>query len=373
MLFHAAALTAACKSDRGAPAGAPRDGGGVRGKEDAATVVRAAEPAAAPLPALPADELAALRGTVLAAAGREDGFRVVAFTPSRPGPGVTLTPPGGSWYPAPTAWPLAIHTVDVGDTHTEQLARLGAGPDDAVLFGPATARVRAPTASADGKVLIAETDLDSFRDLYRIDPATGAATRLTRSPQGNFEPSLSPDGARLAFVSSRDGDSEIYVRDLAGDGDAELRVTAVPRDDWAPAWSPDGAWLAFLSDRDGSPRVYLVRPDATDLRLAHADAAAGEEQPPVWSPDGARLAYAVSTRDGASEIWVVDVAAATAARVSAPGARDEAPAWSPDGRHLVFVSTRDRRIDLWIARADGTAASRLTETPEEEWIPRWLP
>ena len=63
----------------------------------------------------------------------------------------------------------------------------------------------------------------------------------------------------------------------------------------------------------------------------------------------------------------------TASRVSSPGARDEVPSWAPDSAHVVYVSTRDQRIDLWIARADGTAETRLTDTPEEEWIPRWRP
>ncbi len=370
----AAALAAACKSDTRAPQGAPRDGGGA-GRRDAAAIARPSPAAAATVaarPPLPPDERAALTGTVIAAVGREDAFRVVALRPAASGPATPLTPDGGSWYPIPAPTPMAIRTTDDGAAHTEQLYRLGAAPADARPLGPAATRVRGPVVSRDGRVILVETDLESFRDIYRVDAATGEPTRLTSSPQGSFEPTLSPDGARMAYVANREGDAELYVQDVAVDA-ADLRLTVSPRDDWAPAWSPDGAWIAFLSDRDGAPRVFLVRPDATDRRPASPTEIAGEPGPPLWSPDGARLAFAVSTRDGASEIWTIEVATGTAMRVSAPGARDEAPAWSPDGRHLVFVSTRDQRIDLWIARADGTAESRLTDSPEEEWIPRWLP
>lgn len=363
-LAAAVLCTAACKDRKKNDSGtaARLDGGVTLGKADAAI-----EPG--PRPALDAEELAGLTGRILAAAGREGAFRVVAIEPGTPGAPVTVTPPGGSWFPAPGPVPLAVNTVDQGDVHLEQLALLGATPDATKMIGPRSERIRSPSAQAG--TVVFESDSSSFRDLYRLDLGSGKVARLTDSKDGNFEPSLSPDGEQVAFTSSRDGDAEIYVMPAAG-GNA-TRLTTFHRDDWAAQWSPDGAWLAFLSDREGSARVFVLRPDGTALRAARTGDALGEEQAHVWSPDSSRIAYVVSTRDGASEVWVVDVASGDAHRVSAVGARDEAPTWSPDGRHLAYVSTRDRRIDLWVARANGSAESRLTDTPEEEWIPRWLP
>jgi hypothetical protein len=354
---------AACKGrkDDSGPA-ARHDAGAARGNRDAEIV-------AGPRPVLPDEERAALAGRLHVAAGREGAFRTVAVDPAGKTAPVTLTPPGGSWFPVPGAAPLAVMTVDQGDVHLEQLAVIGASPDAARLVGPRSAKIRSP--SRRGDVVVFEADTASFRDLYRLDLATEQVVRLTDNREGNFEPALSPDGARVAFTSSRDGDAELYVMPAAGG--AATRLTAFHKDDWGAQWSPDGAWLAFLSDREGAARVYLIRPDGTGLRPARTGELLGEEAGHVWSPDSTRLAFVVSTRDGASEIWVVDVATGAAHRVSAPGARDESPTWSPDGRHLAYVSTRDRRIDLWVARADGTAESRLTDTPEEEWIPRWRP
>lgn len=361
-----AILVAACKKDSPAGRAAARDAGGV----DARGTVTAADATPAARPDLSPEERAALGGRVLVAAGREGAFRVLSVDP-RSGASTRLTGDDASYFPAPGPVPLAIATVDQGDVHLEQLVLLGARPQDARPIGPRSARVRSPRVTPDGAAIVFESDRESFRDLYRIDVASGTTTRLTDHAAGNFEPSLSPDGARVAFTTSRDGDAEIYVMPLAGGEPA--RLTTFHKDDWGPEWSPDGAWIAFLSDREGVPRVFLVKPDGTGLRPAHTGAVAGEEQDPVWSPDGTRLAFPVSTRGGASEIWIADVATGAARRVSAPGARDETPSWSPDGEHLVFVSTRDRRIDLWIARADGSAEGRLTDTPEEEWIPRWIP
>jgi len=355
----------ACKSADDKNPRRARDGG-TEGVRDAAV---AAPPAPPPGP-MPDAEHAALTGRILVAVGREGAFRVAAVDPVT-GAATTLTPAGASWFPAPGPPALAIATVDDGDVHLEQLARLGKRPKDVVLLGPRSARVRSPTSTADGTVILVEADLASYRDLYRIDPETGDETRLTADVEGNFEPSLSPDGERVAFTSSRDGNAEIYVMPSAGG--APTRLTTLDKDDWQPLWSPDGAWIAFLSDREGAPRLFLVHPDGTGVRPAHADAALGEEQTAAWSPDGTRLAYVVSRRDGAAEVWAAEVATGKPRRVSAGGGRDEAPTWSPDGAHVAYVSTRDRRIDLWVARADGTAEARVTDTPEEEWIPRWLP
>lgn len=362
----AVTLAPAC-SRREPPRAAPRD---------AAPAATAPAAAAAPPDAAPrrgelaAEERAALTGTIVAAAGPEGAFAVVAIPPAGGAPTV-LTPPGASYYPSPGPLPLAIAVTEDGDAHEEQLVLLGRAPAQARRLGPRGRQVRSPTAHPGLGLVVVEAEVGGARDLYRVDARTGAATRLTDDPHGSFEPSLSPDGARVAFTASRDGDAEIYVMPAAGG--AATRVTFFHRDDWAPLWSPAGDWLAVLSDREGAPRLYLVKPDGTGWRPAAEGVVAGEQRDASWSPDGARLAFVVSTRDGASEVWIAEAASGAARRLSAPGARDEAPAWSPDGRHLVFASTRDQRIDLWLARADGTAESPLTASPQEEWLPRWLP
>jgi Tol biopolymer transport system component len=333
--------------------------------QDAAPPVKAVPDARReepPRAAIPDAEREALAGSIEAAVGREGAFRVAAIDP-RTGKTQTLSPDdGASYFPVPGARSIAIRTVDRGGDHVEQLVLLPDTP-----LGPAATHIRSPTVHADQ--IVFESDSQSFRDLYLYDIASKELRRLTDDRAGNFEPSLSPDGTNIAYTSSRDGDTEIYRMTLTSP--ASQRLTFFHKDDWAPAYG--GEWIAFLSDREGVPRLFVVRADGTGTRRLHDSDPGGEESPGVWSPDGTRVAYTVSTRDGASEVWWADVATGTAHRVSAPGARDEVPAWSPDGDHLVYVSTRDRRIDLWLARADGTAESRLTDTPEEEWIPRFRP
>jgi TolB protein len=93
----------------------------------------------------------------------------------------------------------------------------------------------------------------------------------------------SPDARRLALISPRDGNEEIYSVDLAT-GDA-LNLTHDPARDITPAWSPDGALIAFVSDRDGNDELYVMQSDGNDVRRLTRTPGATESFP-AWTADG---------------------------------------------------------------------------------------
>ena len=108
--------------------------------------------------------------------------------------------------------------------------------------------------------------------------------RISQSPDRS--PVWSPDGKKLAFVSERDGDEEIYVRDVDERGPVgEARnLTNHPGRDFAPQWSPDGRRIAFLSDRGESLDMLTVSAGGEDLReLTRNDIA---EVAVRWGADG---------------------------------------------------------------------------------------
>ena len=85
---------------------------------------------------------------------------------------------------------------------------------------------------------------------------------VTNSPAGDGWPCWSPDGTKIAFVSSRDGDMEIYV--VNADGSGLTKLTDNSAWDGGPTWSPDGTQIAFQSKRDGDYRVYVMDAAGTD-------------------------------------------------------------------------------------------------------------
>jgi len=104
--------------------------------------------------------------------------------------------------------------------------------------------------------------------------------RLTRNFAGDSGPAWSPDGRKIAFVSNRDDSYEVYVMNADGSRQHALGartvgghfqiVGAVALRDGLPAWSPNGRKIAFVSDRDGNQEVYVMNADGSgQRRLTH--------------------------------------------------------------------------------------------------------
>src|SRR5438128_1111552 len=109
-------------------------------------------------------------------------------------------------------------------------------------------------------------------DVFVMRPDGSGRTNLTSSPGRDSSPAWSADGARLAFVSERDGNSEIYV--MNADGSGQTRLTNNAAEDLNPAWSPDGTQLVFASHRDGNSEIYVMNADGSGhTRLTHNVAA----------------------------------------------------------------------------------------------------
>ena len=105
-----------------------------------------------------------------------------------------------------------------------------------------------------------------------VTPAFGLGSRLLdliygKSTRADVQtPAWSPDGRKLAFVSRRDGNSEIYV--MNADGSAQENLTRQPANDSQPSWSPDGRKIAFVSRRDGNSEIYVMNADGSRLTNA---------------------------------------------------------------------------------------------------------
>ncbi|HEX8704598.1 MAG TPA: tolB protein precursor protein [Myxococcaceae bacterium] len=266
---------------------------------------------------------------------------------------------------------LVIATRSVNGLHLEQLRvqPLNGGPP--VPLNAPRARARNASWSPDGSWLVAESDAQNFSDVVRLEPKEGTAEqRLALAPEGNFEPAVSPDGTEIAFVSSREGDPEIFV--MRADGSNVRRITTFYQEDREPKWSPDGKWLSFISNREGRDRYFVVRPDGTQLRAVSGGATKLDERELVWSPDSQKVAFVERLPEAKSRILVANVAGGEPVALTDGKQRDDAPAWSPDGKYLVFVAERQGDVDLWLMRADGSGQVRLTTAPGADWLPRWF-
>ncbi|MCB9455743.1 MAG: PD40 domain-containing protein [Anaerolineaceae bacterium] len=170
-------------------------------------------------------------------------------------------------------------------------------------------------------------------------------------------PVWSPDGQRIAFVSERSGNSDIWVMDADGTNLRNLTSTS-EAEDISPLWSPDGRWIAFGSGRSGSGNVWLTNPDGTNLVNLSKDSMdiAGS---PAWSPDGNYLAI-TSWQGG---VWIIDIQSFARRNITEGSTDVEAykwPSWSPDGQRIALTTYSNDRV--LIANVDGSGIATLNDT-----------
>ena len=203
------------------------------------------------------------------------------------------------------------------------------------------------------------SDRDGNYDIYVMDVDGGNLRRLTNHPDIDSLPSWSPDGKRIVFTSKRDGHvdaihgfatSEIYVMDA--DGDNPQNLTNHPKEDWYPSWSPDGKRIVFSARKDGhfenelalTYEIYVMDNDGGNQQRLTENRK--NDWHPSWSPTGKRIAF-TSDRKGDFqnfEIYVMDNDGGNQQRLTENRVSDSFPSWSPDGEQIVFCSDRDGHV-----------------------------
>ena len=269
--------------------------------------------------------------------------------------------------------------------HGRNRSALAAGCALALLLPVASAHVsvadaRTVTSMAfpgqNGRIAFV-SDRDGQFDIYTMDDAGGNLARLTTTADREDFPVWSPGGTRLAFAAGPFNEQNIFV--MRADGSGVTQLTDAPGRDFEPAWSPDGTKILFASDRGraaDSAQVYVMNADGSGEALLVSAPAGGTARSPVWSPDGDRIAYAwndagtvgdtmfVAAPDGASAKAVPGMPAG----LQGLGELD----WSPDGSRIVFVGAESASIELYVVEPGGGAVTPLTEEASAG-APAWSP
>jgi TolB protein len=194
----------------------------------------------------------------------------------------------------------------------------------------------------------------------------GLLQNPTKGVGTNYLPVYSPDGKRIAFMSARDGNPEIYVINV--DGSNLRRLTNHPAGDGTPTWSPNGNQIAFVSDRAGTPQIYLMGADGSGVRRLTTNESWADR--PTWSPAPFNeIAYSARTGP-AFDIKVHDIATGQTKQITFGEGSNEGPAYSPNGRHLAFTSTRSGGTQVFLIGRDGRGLKQITRTGNNQ-TPAW--
>ena len=128
--------------------------------------------------------------------------------------------------------------------------------------------------------------------------------------------------------------------------------------------------IAFSSSRDGNSEIYVMNADgATQTRLTNNSA---EDYEPTFSPDGSKIAF-WSGRDGNYEIYVMNADGTNQVNLTNDPGNDTVPCWSPDGRKIAFRGFRNGTIEIYVMKADGTDQISLTNNTSIDTEPSFSP
>ena len=223
---------------------------------------------------------------------------------------------------------------------------------------------------------------DGNPEIYVMDADGNNQIRLTNHWEADLAPSWSPDGARIAFSSNRNGGSyQIYVMDSNG---KNVRRLTSGVNDRNPARSPGGEKIAFtgigdeeIGRENRKAKIYVVGADGSNPQRLAGDIPSTDLNP-AWSPDGQRIAFASYREDKAAEIYLMDADGMNHQRLTHDEANDREPAWSPDGSKIVFKVEFDEDDIIAVIDNDGNNRKNLTEEVlngvwESKTGPTWSP
>lgn len=203
-------------------------------------------------------------------------------------------------------------------------------------------------------------------DIWVVPAKGGEAHLLVSHPAEESRPLYSPDGTRLAFVSTRTGGGDIYILTLAS---GELkRLTFDDSLDQLDSWSRDGRWIYFSNgtqDVGHKNDLYRVSAEGGTPMPVSADRYTNEFQA-APAPDGSTVAFAARGNGDAqwwrhghshldeSEIWLrKEGSPATYEKIVDLNGRNVWPMWMPDGKSLYFMSDRSGAQNLWTLTLGG--------------------
>jgi TolB protein len=217
-----------------------------------------------------------------------------------------------------------------------------------------------PSISPDGETIYFVSRYEGSFNIYSMNTRGRGVDRLTGGIGTLYAPELSPNGERIIFTNHGNG---IWI--MRADGKNPHAITT--RDDIDPTWSPDGNRIAFASTRDGDRQLYMMERDGSEVtQLTDLNDMGGRSS---WSPDGTKIAF-YRGPEGDHNIFMVDINTKEVTRIT-NGGDNLGPSWSPDGNWIVFTSFRDGNNEIYIIHPDGSGLTRLTNSPTSDWQPRW--
>lgn len=263
---------------------------------------------------------------------------------------------------AATAFLLVVAAAGLALWKTTKQTQSGAGESADFQVVPATrmpGREYQPALTSDGaRLAFLSAAEGATPSAIRIQNLDGSGSReLSKSPGHHSSPVWSPDGTRVAYLRMLHGATDVVVTPV--DGGPERILAQFPQpgyvfDHRMLDWSPDGEWLAV-----STPSLELIHTVSGARRtVTTPDASISGDADPRFSPDGSRISFIRLIHRSQQEIFLADLKGSNPRQVTNFGKRISGHDWMPDGKSIVFASDRGGDFRLWrLPLRDGSPKS----------------
>jgi len=215
------------------------------------------------------------------------------------------------------------------------------------------------------------SDRDGNFEIYLMARDGSDLANLTNNEAQDGLPAWSQGADAFAFLTSRESEDSLalYRMDVNGENPQEIDIGELAIGGIFH-WSPDGKQLAFEAGDEVESDIYVL--DIASAEIRNLTDNAGPDRFGSWSPNGESILF-TTLRDGNIVIYAVSLADGETSRLTDPAWNSASPDWSPDGKQIAYFSDQDEDIDIYVMDANGENGIRLTTSEGFDGYPRWSP
>lgn len=286
------------------------------------------------------------------------------------------------YIPQLTTGPSSVSFTPDGGTLIYSMGgslwRQAIGSDDAVELTHARgAYDYQPDVARDGRSVVFTRNSGDALELWRRDLDNGREQQLTSGNAVNVEPRLSPDGKRIAWVSTKGtGHFNLFIADIGANGlsnarpllgERQSRITRYYYSTYDhvlnPSWSPDGSRIFYVTNAEvawGTGDIWSVATDDPSDRRKLLSEETSWAARPENSPDGKQLLLASYHGRQWRQLWLTTPDGAAPLPLTF-GEFDRGNArWSPDGERIAYISNEQGNTSLFVQDVIGGARLQIT-------------
>lgn len=219
-----------------------------------------------------------------------------------------------------------------------------------------------PTWTPGERKLFYVSYKSGFPDILSHDLTTGARKKFADYGGGNYSPSVSPDGRRIAMVLSKTGNAELFV--CNSDKSNLKQLTKSKDSKSSPCWSPNGREICYVS-MSGRAGLYKINADGGEPRRISTAGVGGNLTEPDWSPDGKTIVF--TAQMGGFNICTVPAEGGTASVLT----DGEDPAWGANSRTVIFTRRKSEKRVLSLLDVPTKHVKDVTRISGSSSQPCW--